>query len=152
MIAQRRAYIPEIEVIDAEEETAEIVKAEVTAAAVTYTESISTAEASALSEAGSEVNIVNINTASAEELMSLNGIGEKTAEAIIEYRKSTPFEKPEEIMNVKGIGEKKYENIKKTAYVFNTFAQLNYFFRSCLIVQMYKPQKALDKRRKSMVL
>lgn len=108
MIAQRRAYIPEIEVIDAEGETAEVT------AAVTYTESISTAEASALSEAGSEVNIVNINTASAEELMSLNGIGEKTAEAIIEYRKSTPFEKPEEIMNVKGIGEKKYENIKNS--------------------------------------
>ena len=111
MIAQRRAYIPEIEVIDAEEETAEVT------AAVTYTESISTAEASALSEAGSEVNIVNINTASAEELMSLNGIGEKTAEAIIEYRKSTPFEKPEEIMNVKGIGEKKYENIKNSICV-----------------------------------
>lgn len=85
MIAQRRAYIPEIEVIDAEEETAEVT------AAVTYTESTSTAEASALSEAGSEVNIVNINTASAEELMSLNGIGEKTAEAIIEYRKNTPL-------------------------------------------------------------
>lgn len=116
MIAQRRAYIPEIEVIDAEEETAEIVKAEVTAA-VTYTESISTAEASALSEAGSEVNIVNINTASAEELMSLNGIGEKTAAAIIEYRKDSPFEKPEDIMNVKGIGEKKYENIKNSICV-----------------------------------
>ena len=116
MIAQRRTYIPEIEVIDAEKETAETVKAEVTAA-VTYIESISTAEASALSEAGSEVNIVNINTASAEELMGLNGIGEKTAEAIIEYRKSTPFEKPEEIMNVKGIGEKKYENIKNSICV-----------------------------------
>ena len=51
MIAQRRAYIPEIEVIDAEEETAEVT------AAVTYTESISTAEASALSE----VNIVPKN-------------------------------------------------------------------------------------------
>lgn len=111
MIAQRRAYIPEIEVIDAKEETAEVT------AAVTYTESISTAEASALSEAGSEVNIVNINTASAEELMSLNGIGEKTAEAIIEYRKSTPFEKPEEIMNVNGIWEKKYENIKNSICV-----------------------------------
>ena len=49
--------------------------------------------------------------------MSLNGIGKKTAEAIIEYRKSTPFEKPEEIMNVKGIGEKKYENIKNSICV-----------------------------------
>lgn len=116
MIAQRRTYIPEIEVIDAEDELAETVKTEVTAA-VTYTESISTAETSALSEAGSEASIVNINTASAEELMSLNGIGEKTAEAIIEYRKNTPFEKPEDIMNVKGIGEKKYENIKNSICV-----------------------------------
>ena len=116
MIAQRRAYIPEIEVIDAGEETAETARAGVTAA-VTYTESISTAEASALSETSSEASIVNINTASAEELMSLNGIGEKTAEAIIEYRKNTPFEKPEDIMNVKGIGEKKYENIKNSICV-----------------------------------
>ena len=116
MIAQRRAYIPEIEVIDAGEETAETARADVTAA-VTYTESISTAGVSALSETSSEVSIVNINTASAEELMSLNGIGEKTAEAIIEYRKNTPFEKPEDIMNVKGIGEKKYENIKNSICV-----------------------------------
>lgn len=116
MIAQRRAYIPEIEVIDAGEETAETVKADVTAA-VTYTESVGTAGVSALSETSSEVSIVNINTASSEELMSLNGIGEKTAEAIIEYRKNTPFEKPEDIMNVKGIGEKKYENIKNSICV-----------------------------------
>lgn len=116
MIAQRRAYIPEIEVIDAGEETAETARAEVTAA-VTYNESVGTAGVSALSEASSEVSIVNINTASAEELMSLNGIGEKTAEAIIEYRKNTPFEKPEDIMNVKGIGEKKYENIKNSICV-----------------------------------
>lgn len=116
MIAQRRAYIPEIEVIDAGEETAETARAEVTAA-VTYTESVGADGVSALSETSSEVSIVNINTASAEELMSLNGIGEKTAEAIIEYRKNTPFEKPEDIMNVKGIGEKKYENIKNSICV-----------------------------------
>ena len=94
----------------------ETVKVEVTAA-VTYTESVGTDGVSALSETSSEVSIVNINTASAEELMSLNGIGEKTAEAIIEYRKNTPFEKPEDIMNVKGIGEKKYENIKNSICV-----------------------------------
>lgn len=116
MIAQRRAYIPEIDVIDAGEETAETARAEVTAA-VAYTESVGTAGVSALSETSSEVSIVNINTASAKELMSLNGIGEKTAEAIIEYRKNTPFEKPEDIMNVKGIGEKKYENIKNSICV-----------------------------------
>lgn len=56
--------------------------------------------------------LININTADAAELMKLKGVGEKTAEKIIEYRAQTPFEKPEDIMNVKGIGEKKFEDIK----------------------------------------
>lgn len=56
--------------------------------------------------------MVNINTASAEELDKLDGIGEVTANAIIEYRKDAPFTCIEDIMNVKGIGEKKFEAIK----------------------------------------
>lgn len=56
---------------------------------------------------------VNINTASKEELMTLNGIGETTAEAIIEYRKENKFTKIEDIKNVKGIGDKKFEAIKE---------------------------------------
>lgn len=56
---------------------------------------------------------VNINTASKEELMILKGIGEATAEAIIEYRKDNKFRKIEDIKNVKGIGDKKFEAIKK---------------------------------------
>jgi len=56
---------------------------------------------------------ININTASLSELMSLNGIGEVKAKAIIEYRKSTPFKHIEDIMNVKGIGQKIYDNIKQ---------------------------------------
>ena len=55
---------------------------------------------------------VNINTASKEELMTLKGIGEGKANAIINYRQNTKFEKPEDIKNVKGIGDKIYENIK----------------------------------------
>lgn len=48
--------------------------------------------------------LVNINTAEAEELMTLPGIGEVRAYAIIEYRQSSgKFEKIEDIMNVKGI-------------------------------------------------
>ena len=48
--------------------------------------------------------IVNINTADAEELMTLPGIGKVRAAAIIEYRQQTgKFEKIEDMMNVKGI-------------------------------------------------
>lgn len=111
MLAQRRAVIPEIEVIDAEKETSAVSITE------TYAESEDTAAVSSESSDAVQNAVVNINTASAEELMSLNGIGEKTAAAIIEYRKDSPFEKPEDIMNVKGIGEKKYENIKNSICV-----------------------------------
>lgn len=56
--------------------------------------------------------LININTATAEELESLYGIGEKLAAAIIDYRTDKPFESIEEIMEVKGIGEKKFDKIK----------------------------------------
>lgn len=52
---------------------------------------------------------VNINTATAKELVTLKHIGDKIAEKIIEYRKTQPFEKPEDIMNVKGVGQKVYD-------------------------------------------
>lgn len=56
---------------------------------------------------------ININTASAAELIALPGIGEKTAEKIIAYRKENgKFKKIEDIQNVKGIAEKKFEKIK----------------------------------------
>src|ERR1700752_1934541 len=56
---------------------------------------------------------VNINTASAPELEALPGIGQKTAERIIEYRqKNGPFKKVEELMNVRGVGEKNFLKLK----------------------------------------
>jgi len=56
---------------------------------------------------------ININTATKSELVDLPGVGESTADKIIEYReKKISFRKPEELMNVKGIGKKKFEKLK----------------------------------------
>ena len=57
--------------------------------------------------------VVNINTASAAEIATLPGIGDKTAARIVEYRqKNGPFKKVEELMNVRGIGEKNFLKLK----------------------------------------
>ena len=55
---------------------------------------------------------ISLNKGTKEELMTLSGIGESKAEAIIEYRTATPFEKVEDILNIKGIGEAIFEKIK----------------------------------------
>lgn len=57
---------------------------------------------------------VNLNNAGIDELCTLPGIGESTAQKIIEYRnKKGKFKKISDIMNVKGIGDKKFEIIKE---------------------------------------
>ena len=63
--------------------------------------------------ASASTEIVNLNTSSAAQIASLPGIGDKTAELIVQYReKNGPFKKIEEIMNVKGVGEKSFLRIK----------------------------------------
>ncbi|MBS3780022.1 MAG: helix-hairpin-helix domain-containing protein [Desulfovermiculus sp.] len=56
--------------------------------------------------------LININTASVEVLVELNGIGETLAQRIVEYRQQSPFESVEEVMEVKGIGQGTFEKIK----------------------------------------
>jgi len=56
---------------------------------------------------------INVNSAPAEILTRLPGIGEAYALRIIEYReKNGPFKSPEELMKVKGIGIIKYKKIR----------------------------------------
>ena len=56
--------------------------------------------------------MVNINTASEDELKTLPGIGDVTAKSIVDYRKSNPFKSIEDIKNVSGIGDSKFERIR----------------------------------------
>jgi comEA protein len=57
--------------------------------------------------------VININTATAEQLDSLPGVGAKLASRIVDYRqKNGGFKKVEDLMNVQGIGEKNFLKLK----------------------------------------
>lgn len=57
---------------------------------------------------------ININTATIEQLDQIPGVGEATANKILNYREEVgSFKRIEEIKNVSGIGDKKYENMKE---------------------------------------
>ena len=61
---------------------------------------------------------ININTATADELMELNGVGPKYADEIIAYRETFgPFKMPEDLMHVKGIGQKTFEKNREIIIV-----------------------------------
>lgn len=88
---QMKIYIPNKNEIPAEELTTQIVTSP---------------------ELSNNSDKININQASKEELITLPNIGEKRAEAIIEYRNVNKFENIEDIKNVTGIGDKFFEAMK----------------------------------------
>jgi competence protein ComEA len=74
------------------------------AAAATAATTHAASGAAALTAGG----VVNINTATAEELDTLPGVGPSTAAAILAFRKDHgPFQRVEDLLDVRGIGEKK---------------------------------------------
>ncbi len=56
--------------------------------------------------------LINVNTATSEELQTLPGIGPVTAGAIIAYRDQTPFRSVDDLDSVKGVGPKKLETLR----------------------------------------
>ncbi len=65
---------------------------------------------------GGDAARVNLNTADAETLMTLPGIGQTRADLILRYREEHGgFSGPEELMNIDGIGEKSYQKLQ--AYI-----------------------------------
>jgi competence protein ComEA len=61
---------------------------------------------------------VNINTAGVKQLMTLEGIGQKVAERIVEYRTAHgPFKKPDEIRKVQGVGASLWERNRERIVV-----------------------------------
>ncbi len=64
--------------------------------------------------------LININLATIDELVKIKGIGEKTANNIIEYRKNHGrFKTIDDLLAVKGIGERKLAAIRPYIYLDN---------------------------------
>ncbi len=66
----------------------------------------------------SEISVVNINSASADEMASVPGLGEKKSQAIVKFReKHGPFARVEDLKKVDGIGDKLFEKIRQYVIV-----------------------------------
>ncbi|PMR67641.1 ComEA family DNA-binding protein [Halomonas heilongjiangensis] len=68
---------------------------------------------SSMAALAQEVAPINVNTADAELLTELPGVGPSRAEAIIEYREANgPFESADDLVNVSGIGASTVEGLQ----------------------------------------
>jgi competence protein ComEA len=65
---------------------------------------------------------IDLNRASAAELMRLPGVGQKKAQAIVALRTRQPFKRPEDVMAVKGLGPAWFAKVKEHLVVANSQA------------------------------
>lgn len=88
-----------------------------TVSAVGGSQAAHAVEAKTTAKVQADGALININTATAEQLTQLSGIGPKKAEAIIAFRSKHPFKRTQEIVKVKGVGPKMFEKIKASITV-----------------------------------
>ncbi|MDO4537132.1 MAG: helix-hairpin-helix domain-containing protein [Coriobacteriales bacterium] len=81
--------------------------------AVTPSQGSATDSSATPAATGATGGLVNINTATVQDLMTLTGVGEATAEAIVQDREQNgAFDSARDLMRVTGIGEKKYAKLE----------------------------------------
>jgi len=89
-------------------------------------------DAPAVAEAPAEVGVVNLNTASIDELTRLPGIGPAKARAVLELRrKLTRFARVEDLMRVKGIGRKTFRKLQPLIRLSGTTTLQDHAARPC---------------------
>ena len=110
-----KIYIPSKEEVKTEEKTTGVKPGN---AYISGSTAPTAAVVSGTGTAGSKNTLINLNTATSEQLQELPGVGPATADKILAYRqKYGSFSKKEEIMNVSGIGEKTFAKMKASISV-----------------------------------
>lgn len=83
-----------------------------------YAAPVAAGSTAAATDDGQATSLVNLNTATTEELQQLTGIGEKKAELIIQYREEQGgFKQIDDLKQVSGIGDKTFESLKDSITV-----------------------------------